>query len=54
MLSFEQASKLIGSDAKWTEDEILALIKALTPIAQLAVDWVLSDIEPDGGDSCVR
>lgn len=54
MLSVEQASKLIGSDAKWTEDEILALIEALTPVAQFAVDWVLCDFEPDGGDSCVR
>ena len=54
MLSVEQAFEHIGSDSGLTEDEIIALVEALTLVAQIAVDRVLCDDEPDGGDPCGR
>ena len=54
MLSVEQAFEHIGSDSGLTEDEIIALVEAITLVAQIAVDRVLCDDELDGGDPCGR
>jgi hypothetical protein len=49
VFSVEDAFKYIGQDHGLSDDEIRALVEALTIIAQIAIDRTLSDVACDGG-----
>ena len=49
VFSTEDAFRYIGHDCGLSEDEIRALVEALTLIAQIAIDRTLSNVACDGG-----